>query len=48
VLANVIEDRGGMIDSEVEVGGYPAPVATAAAFVESEWDLATMERRASP
>jgi hypothetical protein len=45
VLANVIEDRGGVIDSEAEVGGYPVQAPTQAPFVEAEWDLGTMERR---
>ena len=46
ILANVIEDRGGLIDHEDEVGGYPVQAPTQASFVEAEWDLDTMERRA--
>jgi hypothetical protein len=45
VVANVIEGRGEIIDSEAEVGGYPVVAATKAPFVDSEWDLDTMERR---
>ncbi|MEY4375645.1 MAG: hypothetical protein RJB26_195 [Pseudomonadota bacterium] len=45
VVANVIEGRGGIIDSEGDVGGYPVVAPTAAPFREEEWDLATMERR---
>lgn len=45
VVANVIEGRGEIIDSEAEVGGYPVVPPSQASFVESEWDLDTMERR---
>lgn len=45
ILADVIEGRGEIIDSQQQVEGYPAPRETRAPFVESEWDLATMERR---
>lgn len=39
----VAEGRGEIIDDEHEVGlGYPHPVPSAAAFVEADWDLATM------
>jgi hypothetical protein len=39
---------GHIIDSEVEVGGYPrAAPATRRAFVEAGWDLATMQPLAS-
>lgn len=48
VLANVIEDRGGMIDDESEVGGYPVQAPTQAAFDPAAWDLATMEPKAAP
>lgn len=46
ILANVIEDRGGLIDHEDQVGGYPVQAPTQQPFVETEWDLDTMERRA--
>jgi pectate lyase len=45
ILANVIEARGGIIDSEDEVGGYPVYEATRAPFDPAQWDLATMTRR---
>ncbi|QWP75284.1 hypothetical protein J5226_16840 [Lysobacter sp. K5869] len=43
ILANAIEGRGKIIDSEDEVGGYPKPAETRQAFVPQDWDLATME-----
>lgn len=43
ILANVIEGRGRIIDSEVEVGGYPQQAPTRQPFIEADWDLATME-----
>lgn len=42
VLFFVAEGRGDIIDDEREVGGYPSPAPTRAAFVEDEWDLASM------
>lgn len=45
IVADVIEGRGAIIDSETEVGGYPQYAQTRAAFVEADWDLATMEPR---
>ncbi|MFC3308933.1 pectate lyase family protein [Blastomonas aquatica] len=42
VLFFVAEGRGDIIDDESEVGGYPAPVATFAPFVEADWNLDTM------
>jgi hypothetical protein len=45
VIFDVAEGRGEIIDSEVEVGGYPRAEPTRAPFVEAEWDLATMEPR---
>ncbi|PKP95386.1 MAG: pectate lyase [Alphaproteobacteria bacterium HGW-Alphaproteobacteria-14] len=42
VLFFIAEGRGEVIDDESEVGGYPVIEATAAPFVEAEWDLATM------
>jgi hypothetical protein len=46
IVADVRNGTGRIIDSEQEVGGYPVRPETRAAFVESEWDLATMTRRA--
>lgn len=45
VLFFVAEGRGDIIDDESEVGGYPAPVATFAPFVEADWNLVTMTPR---
>lgn len=45
IVANVIEGRGRIIDHEDQVGGYPRYEATAQPFVESDWDLSTMEPR---
>lgn len=42
VLFFIAEGRGEVIDDESEVGGYPKVEPTAAPFVESDWDLATM------
>ena len=43
VLFFVAEGRGDIIDDEHEVGpGYPRPPGTRAAFVEADWNLATM------
>ena len=39
----VAEGRGAIIDDEREVSAYPAFKATAAKFVEADWNLATME-----
>ncbi len=46
IVADVRNGTGRIIDSEQEVGGYPVRPETRAAFVESEWDLGTMTRRA--
>jgi hypothetical protein len=43
ILADTIEGRGGVIDSEDEVGGYPKHAETRQAFVPDDWDLDTME-----
>jgi hypothetical protein len=45
ILANVIEGRGGIIDSEQQVGGYPVQPPTQQAFDPAQWDLDTMTRR---
>jgi len=42
IVADTIEGRGKIIDSEDEVGGYPQYKETRQAFDEKEWDLATM------
>jgi pectate lyase len=43
ILADTIEGRGRIIDSEQEVGGYPVQAETRQAFVPADWDLDTME-----
>lgn len=43
IVANVIEGRGAIIDSETEVGGYPVIPEVRAPFVEADWDLDTLE-----
>ncbi|QDH68896.1 pectate lyase [Lysobacter alkalisoli] len=43
IVADVIEGRGYIIDSQDEVGGYPQMAETRQPFVEAEWDIDTME-----
>lgn len=45
IVANVIEGRGGIIDSQDEVGGYPVYAETRAPFDPDQWDLRFMTRR---
>ncbi|WP_149195247.1 pectate lyase family protein [Luteimonas suaedae] len=45
IVADVIEARGAIIDSEQDVGGYPDHPETRQAFVPEDWDLDTMEPR---
>ncbi len=45
IVANVIEARGGIIDNEGDVGGYPAYPETRQAFDAAQWDLDSMTRR---
>lgn len=45
IVADVIEGRGAIIDSQAQVGGYPAYAETRQPFVEADWDLDTMEPR---
>lgn len=42
IIADTAEGRGRIIDSEREVGGYPAPAATYQPFVEADWDMETL------
>jgi hypothetical protein len=42
ILADTIEGRGKIIDSEQEVGGYPKQTATHQPFDPSKWDLRFM------
>ncbi|GAB3346584.1 pectate lyase family protein [Marilutibacter aestuarii] len=43
ILADTIEGRGTIIDSQDQVGGYPVHAPTRQAFVAADWDLDTME-----
>ena len=43
ILADAIEGRGRIIDSQEQVGGYPVQKETRQAFVPGDWDLETME-----
>lgn len=43
ILADTIEGRGRIINSQEDVGGYPKQDATRQAFIPEDWDLATME-----
>ncbi|MBF6025285.1 pectate lyase family protein [Lysobacter niastensis] len=43
ILADTIEGRGRIIDSQEQVGGYPKQEATRQAFVPADWDMDTME-----
>ena len=42
IVADTIEGRGKIIDSQKEVNGYPQVKETHQPFVEADWDLATM------
>jgi pectate lyase len=43
ILADTIEGRGRIIDSQDEVGGYPKQAETRQRFVPADWDMDTME-----
>ncbi len=43
IVADVIEGRGTIIDSQAQVGGYPDYAPTRRPFVEADWNLDTME-----
>ena len=43
IVADVIEGRGEIIDSQEDVGGYPQMKETRQAFVPEDWNLDTME-----
>jgi hypothetical protein len=45
IVADTIEGRGAIIDSEEDVGGYPTYKETRQVFVDKDWDLSTMTRR---
>ncbi|MFL6619135.1 MAG: pectate lyase, partial [Povalibacter sp.] len=48
IVADTIEGRGEIIDSEEQVGGYPVQKETRQAFIEKDWDLATMTSKVAP
>jgi pectate lyase len=48
IVADTIEGRGEIIDSEDQVGGYPVQKETRQAFNEKDWDLATMTPKVAP
>lgn len=48
IVADTIEGRGAIIDSEDQVGGYPQHKETRQPFLESDWSLATMEPKVPP
>lgn len=43
IVADTIEGRGIIIDSQDQVGGYPKPKETRQTFVPEDWNLDTME-----
>jgi pectate lyase len=45
IVADVIEGRGDIIDSQTQTGGYPRETATFQAFDPSKWNLADMTPR---
>jgi hypothetical protein len=45
LIADVAEGRGEIINSEAQVGGYPAPQMTRRAFNPDDWNLADMTPR---
>jgi pectate lyase len=45
IVADTIEGRGAIVDSEQDVDGYPAHAMTRAKFDESAWDLRSMTPR---
>ena len=48
IVADTVEGRGEIIDSEEQVGGYPQYKPTHQPFNEKDWDLSTMEPRVVP
>ncbi len=48
IVADTIEGRGEIIDSEEQVGGYPKYQPTRQPFNEKDWDLSTMTPRVAP
>jgi hypothetical protein len=48
VVADTIEGRGRIIDSEQDVGGYPVQLATHQAFNPADWDMRYMTPKVAP
>jgi hypothetical protein len=48
VIADTIEGRGRIIDSEQDVGGYPVQLATHQAFNPADWDMRYMTPKVTP
>jgi hypothetical protein len=48
IVADTVEGRGQIIDSEAQVGGYPRQAETRHAFDEREWNLSTMNPKVAP
>jgi hypothetical protein len=48
VIADTIEGRGRIIDSEQDVGGYPVQLATHQAFNAADWDMRYMTPKVAP
>jgi pectate lyase len=48
IVADTVEGRGEIINSEEQVGGYPQYKETRQSFSEKDWDLATMVPKVAP
>jgi len=48
VVADTIEGRGRIIDSELDVGGYPVQLASHQAFNPADWDMRYMTPKVAP
>ena len=48
IVADTVEGRGDIIDSEEQVGGYPQYQPTRQSFNEKDWNLNTMTPRVAP
>jgi hypothetical protein len=48
IVADTIEGRGEIIDSEEQVGGYPVQNESHQPFNEKDWDLVTMTSKTAP
>jgi hypothetical protein len=48
VIADTIEGRGKIIDSEQEVGGYPVQLASHREFNPADWDMRYMTPKVAP